>query len=567
MNIRPGGPYHFCLKSIITLLIFVLLAGLLLAPPVRALGAYTVVIIPFENLSSRPEYNWIGESFAEGLAELLDKPGLVAIQSDERNVAYKQEGFPPTAILTRATMIKLAERAGASLVVMGTYRISGEGRESTITVSAKTVNIVEGRLVGREFSRGSALLELQRLQGELAYDILYQSNPALPFSRDQIISQAVQVPIGAFENYIKGTVTLDHDARVSFFEHAIKETADKTKTIYAAAAFELARLKYESGEYKEALELFEKLDQKATRYDEAQFYIAISLDMTGETGKALDVLQKLAQTLPLYEVYNNIGVLFIKKKQYEEALKHLKPAADAAPRDTDVMVNLGYAYYLAKDFANAESVLKKEIDRRPSDGEAQYLLSKALAAKGDSAGANAAADQAKKLLPAYAQWETKGMPAISRMKTAFSKANYYRYRRDQDGRLGPPSGSLAQKTQPDELLQSARDAFSAGRDEEAMSTLVKMLEIAPQSYEAHLLAGRIHERRGDLDRAITALKAALFWNPKLVSAHVLLGRISVLRNDCAGAQVSATKALQLDANDQDAQALRRLVDEKCKGAN
>src|SRR5437868_6640428 len=373
-------------------------------------------------------------------------------------------------------MIKLAERAGASLVVMGTYRISGEGRESTITVSAKTVNIVEGRLVGREFSRGSALLELQRLQGELAYDILYQSNPALPFSRDQIISQAVQVPIGAFENYIKGTVTLDHDARVSFFEHAIKETADKTKTIYAAAAFELARLKYESGEYKEALELFEKLDQKATRYDEAQFYIAISLDMTGETGKA-------------------------------------------------------------------------------------------LAAKGDSAGANAAADQAKKLLPAYAQWETKGMPAISRMKTAFSKANYYRYRRDQDGRLGPPSGSLAQKTQPDELLQSARDAFSAGRDEEAMSTLVKMLEIAPQSYEAHLLAGRIHERRGDLDRAITALKAALFWNPKLVSAHVLLGRISVLRNDCAGAQVSATKALQLDANDQDAQALRRLVDEKCKSAN
>jgi len=117
------------------------------------------------------------------------------------------------------------------------------------------------------------------------------------------------------------------------------------------------------------------------------------------------------------------------------------------------------------------------------------------------------------------------------------------------------------------LLQSARDAFSAGRDEEAMSTLVKMLEIAPQSYEAHLLAGRIHERRGDLDRAITALKAALFWNPKLVSAHVLLGRFSVLRDDCSGAQVSATKALQLDANDQDAQALRRLVDEKCKGAN
>jgi cytochrome c-type biogenesis protein CcmH/NrfG len=78
--------------------------------------------------------------------------------------------------------------------------------------------------------------------------------------------------------------------------------------------------------------------------------------------------------------------------------------------------------------------------------------------------------------------------------------------------------------------------------------------------------GRVYERKGDFDRAMNALKAAVFWNPKLVAAHVLLGRIAVLKNDCAGAQASLDKSLQIDLNNQDALALKRLVEEKCKAA-
>src|SRR5215211_4842949 len=150
----------------------------------RAAATDTIVTMPFENVSGRAEYNWVGESFAAQLADLLDKPGLVGIRPDERNVAYKQEGLPPTAILTRATMIKIAERAGANLVVLGTYRIAGEGRDSTITITARVIDIREGRLIGKEFNRGGPLVDLQKLQGELAYEILYQHNPALPYSRE-----------------------------------------------------------------------------------------------------------------------------------------------------------------------------------------------------------------------------------------------------------------------------------------------------------------------------------------------------------------------------------------------
>ena len=545
-----------------------ILSGVLILASSLAVRASTdtIVTMPFENLSGRAEYNWVGESFAAALADLFDKPGLVAIRPDERNVAYKQEGLPPTAILTRATMIKIAERAGANLVLMGTYRIAGEGRDSTITITARVVDIREGRLVGKEYNRGGPLVDLQRLQGDLAYEILYQHNQALPFSRDQLTTDATLAPIGAFENFIKGTLTRDREARVGFLDHAIKEYAEKTKSQYIAAIFELGRIRFEAAEYKEALEQLALIDEKNPRYDEAQFYVGVAQDALGQTDQSLATLKKLAARLPLFEVYNNIGVLLIKQKRYKDAIDHLKPAAEAASRDTDTLFNLGYAYFLAKDNANAALTLKNETRQQASDGEAFYILSKALAAESDPAAATAASDQAKKLLPSFAQWETKGLPPLARVKASFSKINYYRYKRDQDERLNPQTQISSQPPQADQLFETARSAFNAGRDADALQALGKLLQVAPQNYDAHLLMGRVYERKGDFDRAANALKAAVFWNPKLVPAHVLLGRIAVLKDDCASAQASVDKALQIDINDQDAQALKRLIEQKCKTA-
>ncbi|MEW6207951.1 MAG: tetratricopeptide repeat protein [Acidobacteriota bacterium] len=571
----------------------------------------TIITMPFENLSGRPEYNWIGESFAAQLSDLLDKPGLVAIKPDERNVAYKQEGLPPTAILTRATMIKIAERAGASLVIMGSYRINDERQtekkdeakpeeqtdrkieeqtekkseeqtekkiDRTITITARIVNIREGRLVA-EFNISGDLLEIQKLQGNLTYEILYKHNQALPFSRDQIITQATEAPIGAFENFIKGTLTRDREARTAFLERAIKDyrefyekndSSGKMNRKYLPAIFELGRAHYEAGDYTEAVKQLSLIDEQYPRYDEAQFYLGVALDANGQTDRALESQQKLASPLPLFEVYNNIGVLMMKKNQFADAISHLKPASDAAPRDTDTLFNLGYAYYLAKDYANAAAVLRKEIERRASDGEAHYILSKSLTALGDTPGAAEASDQAKKLLPQFAQWETKGAPLLARIKTSFSKANYYRYKREQDERINARNTTAIASTastasaQEERSIDGARNAFFSGRDEDALAALGRLLQAEPQNYEAHLLMGRVYERRGDFERAINALKAAVFWNPKLISAHILLGRIAVLKSDCTAAQKYLEKALQIDPSDQDAQALGRLVEQKCK---
>ena len=87
-------------------------------------AADVVMVLPFENTSNRAEYNWVGESFADALAELLNKPGLVVVSSDERELAYHQLRLPETVIPSRATAIKLARQAKATMIVVGSYSVT-----------------------------------------------------------------------------------------------------------------------------------------------------------------------------------------------------------------------------------------------------------------------------------------------------------------------------------------------------------------------------------------------------------------------------------------------------------
>src|SRR6185436_14026465 len=140
-------------------LTFVLLISLIVLPSVAKAQAQNpaadvVMVLPFENTSKpfRPEYNWVGESFADALAELLRKPGLVVVSSDERELAYHQLRLPETVIPSRATAIKLARQAKASIIVIGSYTVTPPpptGAEKTpasdgyVQVTARVIKVNE----------------------------------------------------------------------------------------------------------------------------------------------------------------------------------------------------------------------------------------------------------------------------------------------------------------------------------------------------------------------------------------------------------------------------------------
>src|SRR2546428_2489982 len=87
-------------------------------------AADIVLVLPFENVSTHPEYNWVGESFADSLSALLNKPGLIVVTGDERAVAYQRLRLPLTVLPSRATAIKIARELKASMIVIGNYNVT-----------------------------------------------------------------------------------------------------------------------------------------------------------------------------------------------------------------------------------------------------------------------------------------------------------------------------------------------------------------------------------------------------------------------------------------------------------
>src|ERR1700682_6020632 len=116
-----------------------------------------VLVLPFENVSDHPEYNWIGESFADSLSALLNKPGLIVVTGEERAVAYQRLRLPLTVLPSRATAIKIARELRASMIVIGTYNValappasddkSNPGAKPLANISgeARVVRVNEGR--------------------------------------------------------------------------------------------------------------------------------------------------------------------------------------------------------------------------------------------------------------------------------------------------------------------------------------------------------------------------------------------------------------------------------------
>jgi tetratricopeptide (TPR) repeat protein len=558
-------------------------------------GGDVVMVLPFENTSNRPEYNWVGESFADSLAELLNKPGLLVVSSDERQLAYQRLRLPETVIPSRATAIKLARDAKASMIVVGTYSVipptqnenekDKDDKEKTtpeayVQLTARVIKVNEGRTLGqmfdggwatRQFDFGGPLTTLQNIQGHLAYHILYQRDKALPFSQNQLVQEATKVPQRAFEAYVKGVQLGDRDSkRANYLKNALRYYADANGgAVYPQAAFELGRFFMLEGKWKDATEYFTQLQKKDPHYAEAAFYAGLGYAKMGDFGHSLAALVPLSSDVPLIGIYNNAGAVAVQasreeKKEEERArllaqgTSFLARAAESSPDDPLVHFNYALALFLSGKFAESADQLRPVITADPKDGYAYFLYAKALERIGKTETANAADDQARRNLSSYAKWQTEWQKSQTvsgislRMRDVFNRDDLADLNRITTTNEPPGSGTA-------DLLVKAREMYQEGRDDEALPELHRVVMLEPTNAEAYLLSGRINQRRGDQEAAIAALKTSIFWDPKLIDAHILLGRIFLERGDRGEAAKYASSAMTIDPNNQEAIALQRQV--------
>ena len=552
----------------------------------------TVMILPFENTSNKAEFNWVGESFADALTDLLKVPSLNVVSNQERKLLQQGLRVPLTILPSTATSLKLARTANASILISGKYSIIPEqgDKAASVNITAKIIRVNEGRFLNEELPDGrrvtrdinltDALGNLQTVQGQLAYQILYQRDKALPFSQNQFIDAANKVPAKAFEAYIKGLLTNDMTARENYFKNALRIFGEeKEGKVYSDVALELGHFYLNNRKLNDAIENFSRIPQENPQYAEAAFYTGLIYWRENNYEQALAVLRPLADDLKLTSVSNSLGAIAVQASRAEkknkgksdalltEGIETLKQTVESAPESNNIKFNYGLALFLNKSYNSSVEQLKPILAANPKDGEAYFLLAKALETSNDATAADFD-NQARRFLTVgdkYAKLQTEWQK--SQTVGGIDLRIEQPARKDfvsviLTKRQNAAASVQTAQSDTEKSLAEARKLYSDGRDDDSMAVLRRILSAEPMSGESYLLLGLIHLRRGDLDQSVSSLKTALFWNNQLIDAHIALGKIYVQKGDCLQAQNYARSAAEIDGENVEAQGLQRQV-ERC----
>src|SRR5262247_4419714 len=389
-----------------------------------------VVVMPFENRSQIAKYNWICDSFAILVGDVLDAHSVSVINIDKRNLAFERLRLSPSDLLTRAAMIRVAGAAQANLALVGEFDI-GEGKESaTISITARLIETREGRLVGaKTFNYSGSLSDLQEWQGQLAWNIVYERNLAPPYSKEQMISRAKRTPPAAYESFVKGVQTRDLKLRESFLLRAIQECDNSGGAGYfPQAIYELGLLYYRQADFAEAAKQLKRLGKDDPIYAESLFYLGLAAYKAGDVNEASSAFERLIELAPGAAAVNNAGAALLAKGENEKALNRFSAALANSPNDMLYRFNTGYAQWRAGNFAEAVQYLRAVAQADPRDGEAQFLLAKALEASGKQAEATRADNEAKRYLSNYARWTVAPdrVPKLARLKEDLNWATIYK---------------------------------------------------------------------------------------------------------------------------------------------
>jgi tetratricopeptide (TPR) repeat protein len=336
-----------------------------------------VLALPFFNHAGSPNLDWIGESIAETLRDVMTPEGVLVLDRADRLEAYRRVSLRSGAELTHASILKVGESLDASLVVYGAYETPSKG---ALRITARVLDLRQ-TTQGPEMSEAGSLEDLATLEYRLGWQVLRQINwKPLP-SLDEFLQSHTAVRLDAVESYARGLLATSADQRHLFFTRAARLDPH-----YSQPCFQLGKIFWERKDYKIAAGWLERVSRPDPHYLEAQFFLGLCRYNMANFSGAEECFQTVAASVPLNEVYDDLGASQSRLNQPDAALASFRKALEGDTGDPDYHFNLGYCFWRAKQFDQAVESFRAAVERNPADSEATSLLGRALKNEGPRPG-------------------------------------------------------------------------------------------------------------------------------------------------------------------------------------
>ena len=198
--------------------------------------------------------------------------------------------------------------------------------------------------------------------------------------------------------------------------------------------------------------------------------------------------------------YANLGVIAMRRKDWDHALALLQKAEKLEPKMTGIRLNIGLVKYRRGDYAGAVSPLSSVVRDQPDSQQARYLLG---------------------LCYVFTEHYTDAVAVLEPLWPQMSNDFTYLY-----------------------ILDIA--AHNAGKNELDEKALSRLLEVGGQTPEFHLILGKAYLNREELDKAISELEIAAAANSNLPYVHFSLGFAYVKKEDHDRAEAEFRKDIALE---------------------
>lgn len=480
-----------------------------------------LLILPFENASSAPGIDWIGESFPEVIGNRMSAAPLFIISRDDRLYAFDRLGIPASAKPSRATIYEMAQQIDADYVVVGRYNFDGK----TFTASAHVMDVQKLRL-SPELTQSGSLTDLIKVQTALTWDILHSLHLAETVSRNEFQAQFPPVRLDALENYIRGVIATGDQERIKRFKEAIRLEPKHT-----LAMLQLGKTYFKSREYDQAVSWLARIPTSDRNANEAQFYLGLAAFYANQLDKAEAAFRFLSTRIPLTEVYNNLGVVSAKRGE-KTARTYFEKSIQTDPNDPDYRFNLAVELARDNDLAGATRELKE-----------------ALALHADA--------EAKSFLDAL----NSGAPPRDRIPQERIKSNYDESSFRQLA-IEIENNNEAKLRSSDPVTHAAFHAqhgqqlLNQGLTGEAERELREAVILDPTNAEAHAGLAQVLESNQDANGARNEARVSIRLKPT-ASAYLVLARLDLAENNPTAAEQDVSHALIIEPNNAAATSLKR----------
>ncbi len=512
---------------------------------------HLILVLPFENQSTQPGLDWIGESFPTILNERFHSAGFLTIRREDRQYSLQHLGLPAGLHPTHATIYRIAQTLDVDEVVLGSYRVEN----GQVTATARILEM-RGPRMRAPLQESAALNQLLDVEDGLAWQLVRQIDPRFAVEKQTFLAAGRGLRLDAFENYIRGETEPGIEEQIRHLNAAVRLSPNYTPALLA-----LGKAYFFHQQYEQAIDTFARIPHSNSRALEAQFYSGLADLYTGQYAQAESAFSAVAAVLPLPEVLNNQGVALNRQGQNGTALFQRAVLLD--PQNANAWFNLAVSERRFQHFAKALEAVKKSLALRPDDNEAQHLEQHLLTEvhpSSESASKPVSADAPTKASfsadsasdPVGSTSNSAGTSKnddmyepLERIARTYNETSFRQAAFEMDQMRALKLHSLPPAQQAAALCKEGQRYIDQGLLLEAERQFQQALTADPSSALAHAGLAQIREFTGNATVAREQAMTSLQLQPN-TAAYLVLARLDLQQRQFSAAKEFAHSALHLD---------------------